>query len=450
MNNSTITNKKAIHPSNNNNIKDTEYPTPSSRMKHFTYNVYNYTETNNNHYNHFNNLRKSNMSFHFRNFAFAMNKRSVSYKNASGRKIKEKEVEKKQDDEKEKELEKEKEKEKKKEKEKTTTEMENHKKIKREDSSPFFASSSSSSHPYSYFSHQPHHYYECNNCGKYGHSFNHCKMPIISFGLIVVRFDRQLLQYEYLMIRRKDSYGYIDFIRGKYMPQNVRQLTQIIRQMSQAEKERILKEPFPVLWRQMCGGGNDQGEETLAERKYNRIRKGVLQENEMVSLDTLLLRNQTDWKETEWEFPKGRRNSNETELECGLREFEEETGIPKRHVRIMENILPFEETFIGTNYKSYKHKYFLAWLPDEEENEEEKETEKEKEEEKKENKENKENNHKMYPSSRFKNFQKSEVSKVEWKSFDECVASIRPYNLEKRNLVCTIHHLFNQYRFFLF
>ena len=62
--------------------------------------------------------------------------------------------------------------------------------------------------------------------------------------------------------------------------------------------------------------------------------------------------------------PKGRRNYKEKDLECALREFEEETGISSLRLNVVENVLPFEETFIGTNHKSYKHKYFLAYLND--------------------------------------------------------------------------------------
>ena len=62
--------------------------------------------------------------------------------------------------------------------------------------------------------------------------------------------------------------------------------------------------------------------------------------------------SKTQWKETEWEFPKGRRNYQEKDLDCALREFEEETGILRNNISVIENILPFEEIFIGTNHKS--------------------------------------------------------------------------------------------------
>ena len=54
----------------------------------------------------------------------------------------------------------------------------------------------------------------CNNCGKKGHLYKECKLPVTSCGNIVFRLDKD--EPEILMIQRKDSLCYIDFIRGKY------------------------------------------------------------------------------------------------------------------------------------------------------------------------------------------------------------------------------------------
>jgi hypothetical protein len=79
----------------------------------------------------------------------------------------------------------------------------------------------------------------CNNCGKNGHLFHQCKLPITSYGIILSRSSGEGLQF--LMIRRKDSFGYIDFIRGKYSPYNIDQVQNCINEMSIQEKERILE-----------------------------------------------------------------------------------------------------------------------------------------------------------------------------------------------------------------
>jgi 8-oxo-dGTP pyrophosphatase MutT (NUDIX family) len=257
----------------------------------------------------------------------------------------------------------------------------------------------------------------CNNCGKQGHSFHQCKLPITSYGVIVFRSSEKGLQY--LMIRRKDSFGYIDFIRGKYSPYNIYQVQNIINEMSLIEKERILTESFTTLWNDMWGETTNsqyKNEELASSKKMDSIKTGVCINNETVTLKDIVNNSTTEWVETEWEFPKGRRNFKEKDLDCALREFEEETGILTSKIKIVENVLPFEEIFIGSNHKSYKHKYFLAYMNETEEY--------------------------------LDNFQVTEVSKIEWKTIDECLESIRPYNLEKKELIKNINKVLEEYRLY--
>jgi len=258
----------------------------------------------------------------------------------------------------------------------------------------------------------------CNNCGKQGHLFHQCKLPITSYGIILFRSSLKGLQF--LMIRRKDSFGYIDFIRGKYSPYNIHQIQNIVNEMSVIEKHRIINEPFEYLWKQMWGETTNsqyKNEESVSSKKLDLIRNGVIMNDTTVTLKDIIEKTNTEWKETEWEFPKGRRNSKEKDLDCALREFEEETGISQDHVTVVENILPFEEIFIGTNHKSYKHKYFLAYMNNDIE-------------------------------EILHNFQISEVSKIEWKTIDECLESIRPYNLEKKKLITNINKILQEYRLY--
>ena len=66
--------------------------------------------------------------------------------------------------------------------------------------------------------------------------------------------------------------------------------------------------------------------------------------------------------DTEFGFPKGRRNINETDVQCALREFSEETGVDAADVRVVPGICPFEEVFSGSNGVRYRHVYYLAEL----------------------------------------------------------------------------------------
>ncbi len=52
--------------------------------------------------------------------------------------------------------------------------------------------------------------------------------------------------------------------------------------------------------------------------------------------------------EPEWGFPKGRRIRCESDLDCALREFNEETNIPQDSIHVFKNIV-LSETFRGTN-----------------------------------------------------------------------------------------------------
>jgi len=259
---------------------------------------------------------------------------------------------------------------------------------------------------------------QCNNCGKQGHLFHQCKLAITSYGIIVCRPSSNGLQF--LMLRRKDSFGYIDFIRGKYSPYNIYQIQNIVDEMSNTEKERILTRPFEELWKNMWGETANvnqfKSEENSSSKKMETIRNGVNINDTVITLKDIIEKSTTNWNETEWEFPKGRRNHKEKDLECALREFEEETGIVQTKITIIENVLPFEEIYIGTNHKSYKHKYFLAYSND--------------------------------TKDFLNNFQVTEVSKLDWKTIDECLESIRPYNLEKRKLITNINKVLQEYRLY--
>lgn len=74
----------------------------------------------------------------------------------------------------------------------------------------------------------------CNNCGKPGHTFHQCKGPITSIGIIAFRIVDG--EYQYLMIRRRDTLGYIDFMRGKYSVSNRPYILNMLKQMTRQEK----------------------------------------------------------------------------------------------------------------------------------------------------------------------------------------------------------------------
>ena len=233
---------------------------------------------------------------------------------------------------------------------------------------------------------------------------NNYKLPIVSYGIIV--YTKKDNEFKYLMIRRKDSVGYIDIIRGKYILYFKNYLQNIINVMTNEEKTNLLNKSFSELWNTMWGINSSvqyRNEEKNSEKKLDYLKVGVNTSTDEFNLESLIKNSNTNWSENEWGFPKGRKNYQEKDLYCALREFEEETGISRNEINIITNLFPLEEIFIGSNFKCYKHKYYLAYLND--------------------------NNISL------SNFQKTEVSKIEWKTKEECLKCIRPYQYEKKEII---------------
>ena len=91
----------------------------------------------------------------------------------------------------------------------------------------------------------------CNNCGKYGHNYNQCKLPITSLGAIAFRIKDTNI--EYLMIRRKDTLGFIDFMRGKYSLTNKDYIMNMLKQMTTLEKHKLNTWTFNQIWSDIWG-----------------------------------------------------------------------------------------------------------------------------------------------------------------------------------------------------
>ena len=66
----------------------------------------------------------------------------------------------------------------------------------------------------------------------------------------------------------------------------------------------------------------------------------------------------------EWGFPKGRRESYESDLVCAIREFEEETTLNEKNYIILEKCKSIRENLTGTNGINYTHNYFLSIIND--------------------------------------------------------------------------------------
>jgi len=198
----------------------------------------------------------------------------------------------------------------------------------------------------------------CRNCGLNGHIYKNCPHPIISFGIICYKIDANG-EVKYLMIQRKDSLSFMEFVRGKYEINNIDYIKKLLSNMTISERNMILNSKFEDIWNYVW----NQGDSSIKNNKEfinSKVKFLILN-------DTNFLRNyitsiNSIYNEQEWGFPKGRRKMRETDMDCAIREFYEETRITKDNLDIIADIIPFEEIFFGTNGIMYKHLYYIAKL----------------------------------------------------------------------------------------
>lgn len=239
----------------------------------------------------------------------------------------------------------------------------------------------------------------CNNCGGKGHLFRTCKDPVLSCGILLLDSQSLPVQAEntrVLMIRRKDSMSFAEFMRGKYDINDIPYVSTLIKNMTLKEQAAVACESFETLWRQLWGDDRTTSDYVQSREKFNLLDRVGLMRN-----------NLSEYTEPEWGFPKGRRMRGETDLACAIREFDEETNIPRESFVVLKNIA-LSETFVGLNNVQYKHVYFVALLkrPD-----------------------------LVNLNQKFTPMQRREISGIAWKTFSEIESLIRPHHVERHGMI---------------
>lgn len=257
----------------------------------------------------------------------------------------------------------------------------------------------------------------CRNCGIVGHLYKDCPHPIMSFGLLCYRvrpsapapappepLERRI---EYLMVQRKDSLSFMEFIRGKYDLANTAYIVHLLSFMTHHERRLLMVRTFAELWNQVLY----QNFTPRHTQEYNdaRIKFEALQKS---SLESLIAATTTDYTEPEWGFPKGRRRLREEDVHCAVREFCEETGVVKDDIDLAA-APPFEEIFYGTNNVLYRHVYYCARLS--------------------------RNVDRAFVVDPHNINQAREVRQICWFPYDQVLRRIRSHNKERKSLFTTAH-----------
>lgn len=195
--------------------------------------------------------------------------------------------------------------------------------------------------------------------------------PVISYGLLAFTLDydqdynpqtQKILKKEsknkkearVLLVQRRNTMGYNDFIRGRYFfNDNEKIAKQYLTEMTQEERHKIETMDFDSLWDDLWFNHSSKhfkNDKKKSKHKYVKL-----------DIKKLLACTSSKYSYAEFGIPKGRRNGKETEIQCAQREFEEETGYTKDDYDFLD-IEPIEENFTGTNNIEYKHVYYYVLM----------------------------------------------------------------------------------------
>jgi 8-oxo-dGTP pyrophosphatase MutT (NUDIX family) len=305
--------------------------------------------------------------------------------------------------------------------------------------------------------------YYCTNCNKKGHTYKKCNNPIISNGIICLKIDldisidyKQLSDYinthfnskiyieninvdkdtvnkniKFLLIQRKNSLGYLEFMRGRY--DDDKKLEYLLEQMTQIEIDDIINREFDDLWNELWDINNIRNknhykEYTISKQKFYELRLDSNSGNNGNS-SNIIKNTKPLYNFNEWGFPKGRRELYESDLICAMRELEEETFLKENDYIVLENCKKIKEYLTGTNGINYLHNYFIAltsspFSP------------------------SSPSSHSSTPSTPSTSstpVPNKEIGDIKYCDYNECIKLIRPYHLNKLKIIYVVYSLVNDY-----
>jgi len=276
----------------------------------------------------------------------------------------------------------------------------------------------------------------CTNCGGQGHTFRQCIAPVTSYGVIMVRpqsgFDiastlasnsglvtgMENQELEFLLIQRRDSLGFIELMRGRYKVTDIDYIRLHMNGITESERKKYCDGPFEDLWNGMWGLDHShlyKNEYETAKGKWEQIHKGVTDATGKLWTSYDISKTcEPAFSTPEWGFPKGRRDSQESDYVCAMREMFEETGVKECDVIPIQNLEPLIESFFGSNHVHYCHKYYLVWVP---------------------------RDITIEFDTGNENMRK-EIGDLRWMSLEDSLSHIRPKNVEKREVLLRAASIF--------
>lgn len=255
---------------------------------------------------------------------------------------------------------------------------------------------------------------KCKNCGFSGHTDRKCFNPITSYGIICFNIKQNIKHY--LMIQRRNSLYFTEFIRGKLNNKkndkgkyDIEYIKLMIRNMSKKEHYLLETKTFDELWKYLWRETRFSNDYKFSKTKFNKFKEGIICDGKLITLNDILKEVQSEYDGPEWGFPKGRRSNNmEENLQCAKREFMEESGLLPNQFEILEYISPIIEEYESSNKNCYKCVYYVARC-----------------------------NVNMELKIRNEK-QEREVQNIGWFSKEQCMEMIRPYHMDKKRTLAEV------------
>lgn len=252
----------------------------------------------------------------------------------------------------------------------------------------------------------------CNNCGNFGHTYGNCRHPILSYGVILYNYGEDG-EPSIVLVERKDSLSYIEFMRGKYKSIfDVEYIKLLFSRFSKKELGEIDKYDFDTLWKKLWIHTETINPRIKREYKkskidFNKLKEGYKKGNEFISIQTMIKMVSIPYLSNEWEIPKGRRKMHENNRCTAIREFYEETNVNPSTYKLYKNIIPIVEEYVGINKVRYKHVYYIGNT----------------------------GHQSRLTLDKDNKDQYTEIKDLQWCSENECLEKIRVYDNNKRNVI---------------
>lgn len=205
-----------------------------------------------------------------------------------------------------------------------------------------------------------------------------------SYGIALCRNNvNNLNSVEVILIKKRYSYYYLSLIMGHYKKNDEKYIKHLLSNMSFAEKIDIIGMNFSQMWYRIWlnipekyfnlvdvyktanyNNDNIQNKYSNAEvyklyiQKKNCFEKNFTQDGGK-KLRSLI--QQSSDSEILWEMPKGGKHGLETDIDCAIREFYEETNIKPNKYEILYDVTPVIDSFVD-NETIYKSVYYIATL----------------------------------------------------------------------------------------